>query len=279
MTADPQSGRKLRSSIDKLALEYSDTNSGLVAALVDTFLTDEDSAAIVQNIIGDIVFRFLLASAKKIRSECTASNFDDELDRFIVRKTRLSGAMAINLRKYLKLAVLASEEERPKSERKDRIKKKQKLKNCYLCSKAIDDELVLDHVWPRSAGGGNGKSNLRIAHASCEAVKADIALSGDVAVGRFAFVSLPRTLGDDRQESWWPINVASDDDFRSLLDDIRGTQMKIALLGRQAFRCFRCEKPFQDSESCTVAKRNHDEPWWFPNVVALCDNCIQEENR
>ena len=55
---------------------------------------------------------------------------------------------------------------------KGRSKSKQKDKNCYLCSKPLTDETsILDHVWPRSAGGGNGKSNLRVAHESCEGIK------------------------------------------------------------------------------------------------------------
>lgn len=182
MTTDPKSGEKLRASIDSLSLKYADPNADKASAIISAFLVDEASAEIVQDIIGDAVFRFLLASALKIRSETLPSSFDDALDYFILQKTRLTGDLARSLRQNLKQAVLASEEERPKKERKDRIKEKLRNKNCYLCSEPITEESVLDHVWPRSAGGGNGKSNLMVAHPFCEAVKADLAVFGDAAV-------------------------------------------------------------------------------------------------
>jgi 5-methylcytosine-specific restriction endonuclease McrA len=272
MTSDPKAGQKLRVSIDLLAKEYSQVRAGKGAAIVDTFLPDETAAELVQDLIGDVVFRFLLLSALKIRSEVGEVNFDDSLEKFILNKTRLTGDLARRLRQNLKQAVLATEEERPKSERKARLKEKQKHKKCYLCSGTIEGESVLDHVWPRSAGGGNGKSNLHTAHASCEAVKADIAVCGDAPVGRFAFNELPRSLAGHPM-TWWPSTVKDDREFKSLVDDIRGSQLKIAILSRQQFQCHSCKTSFSDTGDCRIIRRNEDEPWWFANVVAICDSC------
>jgi 5-methylcytosine-specific restriction endonuclease McrA len=272
VTSDPKAGQKLRASIDSLATEYSRTTAGKGAALVDAFLPDEMAAEMIQDIMGDVIFRFLLASATYIRSISSSESFDASLDRFILKKTRLTGDLAKRLRQNLKQAVFASEEERPKNERRSRMKNKQQSRNCYLCSGAIDDDAILDHVWPRSAGGGNGKSNLRIAHAFCEAVKADFAVSGDAPIGRFAFQSLPRTLMDEKPK-WWPLSISTDIEFRSLLDDVRGSQLKLAVLSRQEFQCHKCGKPFFNSKAISVVRRNHDEPWWFANVVAVCEEC------
>ena len=213
MTSDPRSGHKLRLSIDDLAQKYSQDRIGKGAAILNAFLTDETAAEIVQDLIGDVIFRYLLASAVQIRSESSSVSFGDSLDKFILKKTRLTGDLAKRLRQNLKQAVLASEEKRPKTERKNRLKEKQKNKNCYLCSGSMDEEPILDHVWPRSAGGGNGKSNLRTAHAFCEAVKADLAVCGDAPIGRFAFNALPRTLSGT-QMSWWPSKVNDDNEFQ-----------------------------------------------------------------
>jgi len=271
MTSDPRAGKKLRSSIDTIALEYSSIKEGKGAAIIDAFLPDDTSAEIVQDLIGDIVFRFLLASAKQIYTD-NPSTFDASLENFILKKTRLTGELAKRFRRVLKQAVLASEEERPKKERRDRIKDKQKHKNCYICSGPINEEPVLDHVWPRSAGGGNGKSNLMTAHPFCEAVKGDLAVSGDTPVARFAFNALPRTL-DGTQIAWWPSALDADHEFRSLVDDIRGSQLKIAVLGRQDFKCYECDKSFSESNKCSIKRRNTDEPWWFANVIVICDDC------
>ena len=64
-----------------------------------------------------------------------------------------------------------------------------------------------------------------------------------------------------------------DNEFRSLVDDIRGSQLKIAILGRQDFLCHDCDKPFSESNRCILVRRNADEPWWFANVIAICDDC------
>lgn len=272
MTSDPKSGQKLRTAVDTLSLKYAEEGTSNVAAVIDTFLVDEVAADIVQSIVSDAVFRFLLASALQIRRESVSLNFDDALERFVLQKTRLTGDLAKSLRQNLKQAVLASEEERPKTERKNRIKDKQKSKNCYLCSSPINEESVLDHVWPRSAGGGNGKSNLRLAHPFCEAIKADLAVFGDAPVGRFAFTKLPRTLAG-AQMHWWPSRVENAEDFQSLIDDIRGSQLKIAILGRQNFECDSCDKHFADSIECSIVRRDPTEPWWFANVIAICDEC------
>lgn len=275
MSSDPEAGRKLRNLIDRLAFDYAESSLGKSAAVIEAFVTDETTAEIVQDVVGDAIFRFLLASAKKIRSESADATFDASLDKFILRKTRLTGELAKRLRQTLKQAVLASEQERPKTERRDRLREKQRNKNCYLCSHSIDEEPILDHVWPRSAGGGTGKSNLRIAHPFCEAVKGDFAVGGDAPVGRFAFNVLPRTLSNT-QVSWWPLTVSDDKEFRSLVDDIRGSQLKVAILGRQEFQCQSCNTAFSDSTSCTIVRRNEDEPWWFANVIAICDDCAGE---
>lgn len=42
---------------------------------------------------------------------------------------------------------------------------------CYLCKKAIDDDLAWDHVKPLSRGGLHTLANLRPTHASCNSKK------------------------------------------------------------------------------------------------------------
>ena len=50
---------------------------------------------------------------------------------------------------------------------------------CYLCNKPITNmqEANIDHVIPRSRGGSNRMSNLRLTHESCNTIKADKLLS------------------------------------------------------------------------------------------------------
>lgn len=45
--------------------------------------------------------------------------------------------------------------------------------SCYLCGQAPDgdDPLEIEHVKPRTAGGSDDPSNLRLAHRSCNQAK------------------------------------------------------------------------------------------------------------
>ena len=59
------------------------------------------------------------------------------------------------------------------------ITKKQKIYNrsngiCYLCGDPVSfSEMTVDHVIPKSKGGGNGIKNLRATHAKCNHDKGD----------------------------------------------------------------------------------------------------------
>lgn len=279
MTHDPKSGEKLRVSLDKIAKEYAGRTRTKASALIEAFVPDEDSAEKVEDLVGDSIFRYLLASAKMIRASSTDRTFDEGLDHFIARKTRLTGELAKRLRQLLKQAVLTTEEARPKNDTKSRIRSKQKDKNCYLCSRPLTDETsILDHVWPRSAGGGNGKSNLRVAHESCEGIKGDIAVSGDVAISRFAFAQPPMAL-TAIPKALWPVSLNSDSDFRSFADDLRSSQFRIAILCKQNFQCSRCSKEFSDSDDLVLTRIDGTAPWWFPNTIAVCDECERRNKK
>lgn len=105
MTVDPHAGRKLRLLVDKLASEYSSVEGSKSAAIVDTFVTDETASKDVQDIVGDIVFRFLFAGAQQFVALLTTNSsseaFDSALDHFISTKTRLTGDLAKRLRQNL----------------------------------------------------------------------------------------------------------------------------------------------------------------------------------
>jgi 5-methylcytosine-specific restriction endonuclease McrA len=45
--------------------------------------------------------------------------------------------------------------------------------DCWLCGHPLDGNMSLDHVIPRSRGGGNGLDNLRLAHVECNNRRGD----------------------------------------------------------------------------------------------------------
>lgn len=274
MSHDPLAGQKLRMAIPRYAAEVID-NQADYASVLACFVPDSESASILGNMIIDTVFRYLIAAANDIYDAANGNpnGMDTELDSFLARKTRLTGQTLKNFRRLLKQAVLTKRKaERPKKEVADRLTKKQSRYRCYLCGGQITMEEHLDHVWPVNAGGGVSNENLLRAHPECDSAKADLAVCADSALGRFAFSKLPRFL-EDRPSPWWPKSIDSEDEFNSTSDAIRAARMRIAVVRHQDFCCFRCGQQFRIAGEFVLDKRNNDEPWWFPNTVAICCLC------
>ena len=73
MAHDPDAGKNLRMAIPKYALnefvEGFDQTAEVVAVL-NCFIPEETSSSVLQSFITDCVFRYLLASGKRIYLEC-----------------------------------------------------------------------------------------------------------------------------------------------------------------------------------------------------------------
>lgn len=278
MAHDPLAGQHLRQAIPRIAARQELdglTQAEEVVSVLNCFVPDDEASSQLQSLISDLIFRYLIAAAKRIHKDCEGRNFDSKLDDFLKSKTRLTGDNVSAFRKPLKAAVLASCQKRPKRSVRKRYLAQQKHLPCYLCGKAIDEtDEKLDHVWPLSAGGGNG-NNIRRAHAACEEASADIAVCGDAAVGRFAFKNkMPHLLSEHPEKGqWWPRTLESSRDFFTYADDVRAAQMRIAILRRQNFSCYECETEIVSTGAGALQKKEADEPWWFPNTIFVCNNC------
>ncbi|MFN7840271.1 MAG: hypothetical protein ACK5ZC_11350 [Pirellulaceae bacterium] len=280
MAHDPDAGKNLRSAIPKYALnefveEFAQTAE--VVAVLNCFIPEETSSSVLQSVITDCVFRYLLATGKSIYFECEGKNFEGKLDGFLKSKTRLTGKNLTNFRDILRAAVLATMQDRPDKKRRKSILAKQSANPCYICGRAIDaGQEKLDHVWPLNAGGGCG-SNLMRAHRVCEETTRDLAVCGDTPIGRFAFAkNLPRHLSEPPNDGhWWPRTLSNDEEFFSYADDLRATQLRFAVLRRQDFKCVRCKKEIREVGEGRLSKREDEEPWWFPNTEFLCNTCDQ----
>jgi len=277
LSNDPEAGRKLRQAIERYALEQ--VGSGrmtVLDAVLDCFVPDEEAQLELRSLVIDIVFRYLFAAAR-MQLEAAGEGqdtFDDRMDRFLSRHTRLTDQTLANFRKILKQAALTAEADRPSTERRERVRRKQQDYFCYLCGEAITDaDEQLDHIWPRSAGGGTGKDNLRRAHAACQILKHDMALPADAAIGRFAYHgTLPRQLRD-RARRHWEEPATDLDAFVCLLDDVRASGLRVALILQQGAKCYFCKAEFRSSGRVGLVRLERDLPWWPPNTVVSCETC------
>jgi 5-methylcytosine-specific restriction endonuclease McrA len=67
---------------------------------------------------------------------------------------------------------------------------------CWICRKPGAD--TLDHLVPRSQGGGHGDANLRAAHRSCNSQRQDKDVAGTPAITPRPSIVLPRA----RRSRW-----------------------------------------------------------------------------
>lgn len=51
---------------------------------------------------------------------------------------------------------------------------------CWFCSRAMGNDVTLEHLVPRSRGGGNNSANLVLAHAACNQAAANLSISEKV---------------------------------------------------------------------------------------------------
>ena len=54
--------------------------------------------------------------------------------------------------------------------------------DCWFCGKPLDDDCTLEHLVPKSKGGGNSLANYALAHRRCNADAADLPLVEKIAM-------------------------------------------------------------------------------------------------
>jgi 5-methylcytosine-specific restriction endonuclease McrA len=279
MTYDPRSGSKLREAILRVAERTNtyqpDHDLEPIANVVQCYVPDPDARRQLYNTLIDAIFRYLLAAAKGVASEDYPRKVgQDEVERFIRRHTAVSDPSAVrSLRQALIGAVRNSEAPSLSTSQKDRIRRLRERDNCYLCGQSIhrDEDTILDHQWPKSAGGGSGENILKT-HAACEAAKRDLAFPGDAPIFRLAFAQPPEALSQ-AAEDWWPIHIEDKPAMVGYDDRLRSSLLRIAVLRRQDYKCYSCGESFKYAGPVSIIRREDTAPWWYANVIALCEEC------
>lgn len=276
MSHDPEAGRKLRAAVEGSAAEQlTGQKLSNLEAVLHCFVPDEESQAEVRALLIDLVFRYVLAAGRMHFAAGPEGEADERLDRFLTRYTRLTGETRTNFRRKLKQAILTATAERPKSERRDRILSKQQKYFCYLCGEPVrEGDEQLDHVWPQNAGGGTSGGNLLKTHTACQVLKHDLAVPGDAAMGRFAYHGRPPRQLAEKAIPHWGGPLPDEAGFTQLLDDVRASGLRVALLLQQGGMCHRCGKEFRSAGPTRLVRLEEDLPWWPPNTVLCCVSCV-----
>lgn len=166
----------------------------------------------------------------------------------------------------------------PTQKQKDSVRKQanEKRHNCYICGRQLDSEkqtdtkkaqikekqekgeyiydlLEIEHILPRTYGGGLNKENITVACENCNKLKDD-----------------KLSYSNCYFESFLP-NSDSEDAIKSKFSK----DLKFSILYKQKFRCYICNKKFYDLENNNFIfyKKENDEPFHYTNVLVCCEDC------
>jgi hypothetical protein len=210
-----------------------------------------------------------------------ASEFQNEgslkpesIQKYLQTATSIRDDDVARIQQLLKGLLTFSYKDRPTNERKKRIH--QKSENCYICGISIDtgDETEVDHVWPHSLGGSDGGENLKVAHASCAAIKADSATFGDSLYGNTVYINHPHGLNlHPHQLQLWPNNIIDKNNFDSFNKNLISSSLRIAVIMKQQYKCYSCDNRFQIAGEVTVVNDSGRKPSSLLNLRAYCPDC------
>lgn len=173
------------------------------------------------------------------------------------------------------------EKTEPTANQKNSIRKNAKIKghNCYICGRKLDADkqtdskkveikekqekgeyyynlLEIEHILPRTYGGGLNKENITVACENCNKLKDD-----------------KLSYTDCYFEGFLPNNDKEETVKGKLTKDI-----KFSILYKQKFKCSNCNEKFYnlENENFVFYKKENDEPYHFTNILVCCENCANK---
>ncbi|QKE37681.1 HNH endonuclease [Ferrovum myxofaciens] len=223
------------------------------------------------------IFRDFFCSATVIFSNLESLKPED-IQKHLKKVTFLPEDDVIPMQRLLKASLTNKYSSRPGNEFKQRIIAKQH--SCYLCGQSVNatDETEVDHIWPYSLGGGTGAENLKVAHASCAAIKANSATPADSLLGGNVYNSHPYGLDSYPSElSFWPSEILDKEQFNSYRNNLVSSGLRLAVLMKQEFKCVSCNMAFSDKGAGEVSLLK-DEDALTSSIISLhayCAKCIE----
>lgn len=281
----PLSGKKLRDKM--LSCAEKSENRPLqkyerdFLNFLSIFLADERAKKIYMEMVVDSIFRDFFCSASVIFSDLESLKSED-IQEYLKKVTFLQEDDVIPVQRLLKASLTNKYSPRPGSEFKQRIKEKQH--SCYLCGQSVHstDETEVDHIWPYSLGGGTGADNLKVAHASCAAIKADSATPADSLLGGNVYSSHPDGLNNHPSAlPFWPSEIRGKEEFNSYRRNLVSSGLRLAILMKQEFKCVSCNAAFSEKGVGEVSLlRDRDAlTSSITSLRAYCEKCIQNNRE
>jgi len=228
-------GEKLYSFLKQLFPEKhesldSDNLYCFISRMDDCLIADGEFIKIVYNSSINYILRRLVNTAEYLKrkyetDEFPAGKFVEELRKFIKQETRIPDNESEKIIVLLQ-ACIQSKGKELKTSRKKRLIKEYKSKSqlrCYICGKDLNEEEVkIEHMWPKTMGGATEEFNLKISCSDCNDKKKDYINSSDF--------------------HYEQICLVTDKEDKSFSNEMK-KEYRIALWAKSDYSCMRCGKP------------------------------------
>jgi 5-methylcytosine-specific restriction endonuclease McrA len=229
------------------------------------------------------ILRRLINTAEYLRRKYESDTFPPgkflvELRRFITDHTRINSDDAEKIIALLNLCVEAKNK-KLKPSRKKRIVRNAKSNNelsCYICGKALtseeveiktikenqtdnnlpnQEEVQIEHIWPRAMGGATEDFNLKISCSYCNNKKQNYIDASDFHYEQISLVS-------DKNDEFFSTELKR--------------EYKIAIWSKSNYSCSVCGKPALSVGRLNFGRLNPNDSWHFLNIEAYCDKHTPE---
>lgn len=205
--------------------------------------------------------RRLVTAAQQVRRKHVAHErawelFHTDLRAFLETHTSYTTADQERLHSFLAECVRHGEKHPPPG-LKRRLLQPSGDDYCAVCRRALQWEAghyleaTLDHVWPRSLGGGNEEENLLLVCGDCNRRKADRMNGSDFHFESFSF----KVVGH------------GDDSFGTEVNRL----VRIAVTLEHDCECAGSREDEQCTGELTLARRDPSDSWHFINMLPYCE--------
>ncbi|BAT54086.1 HNH endonuclease [Nostoc sp. NIES-3756] len=261
-------GTELRNFIKEL---YPQNNNNKDYDELDSFVSRIDDAFIAEGKFVKLVYessvnymlRRLINTAEYLNrkyetDEFPSGKFIEELRRFLSENTHIPSD---KIEKMLVLvqSCLPLKNKKVKSPRKKRLINEYQSKNelrCYICGKdVVEEEIEIEHIWPKTMGGATEDFNLKIACSVCNDNKKHYIDASDFHYEQICLVS-------DKCDEKFPNEMKK--------------EYQIAIWAKSDYTCIVCSKPASIVGRLNLGRINLSDSWHFLNIEAYCDEHTPE---
>jgi 5-methylcytosine-specific restriction endonuclease McrA len=260
-------GKELKNSLKEIfPLDLSRESSFLTE--VDNFIkADGDFIRFTYESTINYLLRRIINTSEFLRRRCYLDENDPNPRETFLEKLRLFLREELSIQGHgsdkILIIILRCLDIKSQNRKMNKTRRKKIIKSriqkagelfCYICGISLTtEEVEIEHMWPKTMGGAEDDSNLKVSCKYCNEQKQDYIDASDF---HYEEICLPQ---EEREESFTT-------DFRRLY--------KIAVWAKGNYGCVLCGAKSESVGRLKFIRRNPEDSWHFLNIDAYCERCL-----